>query len=320
MSRLRYDPDWYEFASSVVESAEMRESLPLHDIEGRRRKIEARIRANPFKLPEIIEQTIRYARSQDGHEVPIYHYRLKSSTGSPYRPGPAIIHIHGGGYNTVSAADVTPDLVPYVTAGAEILSVDYRLAPENPFPTPLEDCWVALVWIRSRAAELAIDPTRIALFGESAGGGLAAALAILARDRGFSPPLARQILIYPMIDDRTEIDHTEGRDVFSMVDRATSWASYLGELYKSDKVPPYAAASRIREEDVRGLPRMYIEVGQLDNFLFEVLEYVQKFVKAGVPVEFHLYEGVPHAFHIFAPSSKIARRAFNNRLNAVLSI
>ncbi|KAG6355742.1 hypothetical protein INS49_003707 [Diaporthe citri] len=320
MSELRYDPEWYELARSVLESAQMRECLPLHDVEGRRKKIEARVRANPFTLPEDIEQTIRYARSQDGHEVPIYHYRKKEPTGSRSFPGPAVVHIHGGGYNTVSAADVMPDLVPYVTAGAEILSIDYRLAPENPFPTPLEDCWAALAWIRSSAAELGIDPKRIALFGESAGGGLAAALAMVARDRGFSPPLSKQILIYPMIDDRTETDHTGGRDVFNMVDRVTSWAAYLGELHRSGRVPPYAAAARISDEHVQGLPRMYIDVAQLDNLLYEVLEYVQKFVKAGVPVEFHLYEGVPHAFHIFAPTSKIARRAFENRLNAILDI
>ncbi|KAK2598440.1 hypothetical protein N8I77_011856 [Diaporthe amygdali] len=320
MSELRYDPEWYELASPVLESAQMRESLPLHDIEGRRKKIEAKVKANHFTLPKDIEQTIQYTCSQDGHEVPIYHYRRKSFATSPSRPGPAIMHIHGGGYNTVSVTDIMPDLVPYVSAGAEIWSVEYRLAPEHPFPTPLEDCWAALSWLRSSAPKLGIDPKRIALFGESAGGGLAAALAIMARDRGFSPPLARQILIYPMLDDRTEMDHTGGRDVFTMVDRVTSWASYLGDLHRSDTVPPYAAAARIRKEEVKGLPPMYIDVGQLDNFLFEVLDYVQKFVKAGVPVEFHLYEGVPHAFHIFAPTSKIACRAFDNRLNAVLNI
>lgn len=239
---------------------------------------------------------------------------------SPSCPGSAVIHIHGGGYNTVSAADDTPDTVPYVAAGVEIWSVDYRLAPENPFPTPLDDCWVALAWIRFNAAELGIDPTHIALFGESAGGGLAAALAMVARGWGLSPPLSKQILIYPMIDDRMETDHIGGRDVFITVYRVTSWASYLGELYRSDRVAAYAAAARISEEHFQGLPRMYIDVGQLDNFLYEVLDYVQKFVRAGVAVEFHLYGGVPHAFHIFAPASKIARRAFENRLNAILSV
>lgn len=143
---------------------------------------------------------------------------------------------------------------------------------------------------------------------------------MMARDRGFSPPLARQILIYPMLDDRTETDHTGGRDVFTIVDRITSWASYLGDLHRSDKVPTYAAAVRISEADVKGFPPLYIDVGQLGNFLSGVLAYVQKFVKAGVPGEFHLYEGVPHAFHIFAPTSKVACRAFENKSNAMLSI
>lgn len=150
----------------------MRKPLPLHDIEGRGARIRARVKSIPFTLPENVEQTIRHACSQDGYEIPIYHYHNKeNSPCSASNPGPAVVHIHGGGYNTVSAADITPDLMPYVLAGAEILSVDYRLAPENPFPIPVEDCWAALARIRSNAVELGIDPSRIALFAESPGGG-----------------------------------------------------------------------------------------------------------------------------------------------------
>lgn len=99
-----------------------------------------------------------------------------------------------------------------------------------------------------------------------------------------------------MLDDRMEMDHTGGREVFDMVDRVTSWASYLEELHKSDRIPPYAAAARISDAHVQGLPRIYIDVGQLDNFLYEILAYVQKFFKAGVPVEFHLDESVRMPF------------------------
>lgn len=132
--------------------------------------------------------------------------------------------------------------------------------------------------------------------------------------------LSKQILIYPMIDDQTQTDHTGGRSVFTKVDRVTSWALYLGELHRSDRVPPYATAARVSDEHVQGLARMYIDVGQLDNFLYEVLDYVQKFVKTGLLVECHSYEGVPHAFHTFALTSKIARRAFENRLDSILTI
>jgi acetyl esterase/lipase len=110
-----------------------------------------------------------------------------------------------------------------------MLSIEYRLALEHPFPIPLEDCWSALQWIRSNASELNIDPSRIAIMGESAGGGLAANVSFLARDRGLSPPLAKQILIYPMLDDRTNLDTTDGLAFFDVSDCITGWAAYLGK-------------------------------------------------------------------------------------------
>ncbi|CAK7236416.1 hypothetical protein SBRCBS47491_009629 [Sporothrix bragantina] len=138
--------------------------------------------------------------------------------------------------------------------------------------------------------------------GESAGGGLAAGLVLRARDRQFAPPVAKQILVYPMLDDRTVTDPTGGLAVFDINDVVTGWAAYLGKLYKTEAIPAEAAPARIA--DVTGLPPLYLDVGQLDLFLRKDLAFVNKCVAAGLPVEFHLYVGVPHPFQRFAPASR----------------
>ncbi|KAL4809789.1 Alpha/Beta hydrolase protein [Aspergillus unguis] len=313
MSALRYDPEFYKLAAAGLDKH--REVLPVNDVTNRRARVEAFIKgAGQVTLPADIEQVVHHAKADDNHDIAIYHFRKKGV--DPQAAGPAVAHIHGGGYTCLSAADSAPILASYVsTTGVPILSIDYRLAPENPFPIPLEDCWAVLLWIYDHAAELGINPSRIAIFGESAGGGLAASLALLARDRKLSPPLAKQILVYPMMDDRTETDHTNGMAVFDVNDVITGWSAYLGDLYKSNKVTPYAAAGRV--EDVRGLAPLYLDCGQLDMFIHEGLVHVQKFIAANIPVEFHIYDGVPHAFQRFAPASKVARQAVANRLAAM---
>ncbi|KAF9891532.1 hypothetical protein FE257_003999 [Aspergillus nanangensis] len=314
MSSLRYDPEFAALAGDSL--TDHREVIPVGDIKTRRDRIAHFIeKSQAQELPKDIKQQVHHATAADGHQVAIYHF-----TKEPVRsgPGPAIVHIHGGGYTCLTAGSMTPTLTSYVSiTGVPILSIDYRLSPEHPYPGPLEDCWISLRWIQNHAAELNIDPNRIAIMGESAGGGLTAALAILARDRQLSPPLAKQILMYPMMDDRTETDHTGGLAVFAVEDVVTGWSSYLGALYKTDMVPPYAAAARV--EDVSGLPALYIDCGQLDMFIHEGVAYAHKFVTANIPVECHVYEGVPHAFQRFAPSSQVAQRALANRVAAMRS-
>jgi acetyl esterase/lipase len=313
---LQYDAEFAALAGPAlkVQSVE----LPLHDVQARRARMEAFVAGVRPGLPVGVEQIIHHVKASDGHEVPIYHLHKKdAATDSGLTP--AILHIHGGGYIGVSAEDSTPSIAPYVSSsGVPIFSVDYRLAPENPFPIPLEDCWAALLWLQAHAEEFGIDLTRVAVMGESAGGGLAAGLAQLARDRVLSPPLAKQILIYPMIDDRTVSDFTGGLAIFAVSDVITGWAAYLGAKYGTDEVSPYAAAARIT--DVKGLPPLYLDVGHLDMFAHENLAYVQKFVAANIPTEFHLYTGVPHAFHRFAPTARVTQRAFANRVGAMLSL
>ncbi|KAG9499412.1 hypothetical protein J7337_007868 [Fusarium musae] len=316
MSRLHYDPEFYELGASKIEA--QKHVFPVGDVESRRKQIEDFIRGpgGQQQLPDNVEMLLHDAEASDGFKVKILHFRQKDSLGKQHRPG--IVHVHGGGYTGSSASDYSSTLAAYVSAtGVPMLSVDYRLAPEHPFPVPLEDCWSALLHVQTNAASLGLDPNRIAIMGESAGGGLAAAIAILARDRELSPPLAKQILIYPMLDDRTDKDLTGGLAIFGHQDVLTGWMSYLGDIYKADKVPPIAAPARL--EVFEGLAPLYLDCGGLDMFLREDVAYAQRFIEAGITTELHIYQGVPHAFQRFAPTSAVVKRAFANRVAACTS-
>ena len=208
----------------------------------------------------------------------------------------------------------------YVSAsGTPILSADYRLAPEHPYPVPVEDAYAALAWLHAHAADLGVDPARIGVFGDSAGGGLAAAVSILARDRK-GPAIARQILVMPMLDDRTLTPDPQLAPfvVWSWDDNRTGWQALLGDAVGGPDTPAYAAPARVA--DPAGLPPAYIEVGQLDIFRDEDLTYALRLGQAGVPVEFHLHPGVPHEFDFIAFTSAAARRVIADRVRVLASL
>jgi acetyl esterase/lipase len=219
--------------------------------------------------------------------------------------------MHGGGY-------VIGDRTMYdglfdrwcLDPGMVGVSVGYRRAPETPYPGPLEDCYRALEWTATNAGALGIDPSCIGLYGASAGGGLAAGLALLARDRG-DVDVAFQFLQYPMIDDRqmTPSSRLDGLHVWSRRSNAFGWKAYLGDLYGGDDVPGYAAAARA--EDLGGLPSAYVCVGALDGFRDEDITYAQRMLQAGVPTELHVLPGVPHGFEMMGDSA-IARQSTLN--------
>ncbi len=233
-----------------------------------------------------------------------------------YRPAqvhavlPAILHIHGGGFvlGSPEMADATNRRLA-MELGCRIISVDYRLAPETPFPGAIEDCYAALRWLHSQAAMLRVDPQRIGVKGESAGGGLAAALALLARDRR-GPAIRFQHLTYPMLDDRTVSDPDPnpftGQTMWTRAYNRFGWSSLLGHAAGGAGVSPYAAAARAL--DLAGLPPAFIAVGGLDLFLDENLVYARRLTRAGVPVELHLYPGAFHGFEI-AADARVSRRA-----------
>jgi acetyl esterase/lipase len=187
------------------------------------------------------------------------------------------------------------------------VSVDYRLAPETPYPGPLDDCYAGLAWVHAHAAELGVDTARTGIGGASAGGGLAAGLALLARDRG-EIPVAFQLLIYPMIDDRQITTSSNWLDpIWPPSANAYGWTAYLGAAKGGHHVPVYAAAARAT--DLAGLPPALISVGAIDGFSDEDIDYAVRLRHAGVPVELHVYPGAPHGYDSLAATSTIARRA-----------
>ncbi len=202
-------------------------------------------------------------------------------------------------------------------SGLPVVAPEYRLAPEHPDPTPVEDCYTALQWA---AAHLdLLDADRLVIGGDSAGGGLTAGVALLARDRG-GPSVDAQLLVYPMLDDRTAASNsTLGDDlVWTYGDNATGWGALLGDRFGTDDVSPYAAPARAK--DLSGLPRTFIDVGSVDVFRDEDVAYATRLWAAGVSAELHVYPGVPHAFETFAPESEVARRAVAARIDFLRSV
>jgi acetyl esterase/lipase len=226
-------------------------------------------------------------------------------------PLPAVLHIHGGGYvmgvpemNDARNRQLARDV------GCAVLSVDYRLAPETPFPGGIEDCYAALLWLHRHAAQLGVDAERIAISGESAGGGLAASLALLARDRG-EVPVCFQQLIFPMIDDRTgsggQAHPYAGEFIWTAASNHYAWKALLNGTAGGDSVSAYAAAARA--PNLAGLAPAFIAVGALDLFVDEDIDYARRLIHAGVPTELHVYPGAFHGYQLLAPHARVTRQA-----------
>ena len=262
---------------------------------------------------EVVRTEVTFS-STDGVELSA---RWFAPPGSPR--GSAAVFAHGGG---MIAGDV--DLFdPYVASyaaqsGVPILSVDYRLAPEATGTSPVEDVYSAFVWLAEHADEHGVDPRRIALMGESAGAGLAAGAAILARDDGRG--LARQILIYPMLDDRTDSAPPALAPflTWTVENNETGWTALLGDLLGTDAVPPHVAPGRLT--DHAGLAPLYVEVGELDLFRDEAVAYCQRSWRAGVSTELHVRPGAVHGFDQYLPSATISRRDIADRVHALADL
>jgi len=220
---------------------------------------------------------------------------------------PGVFEIHGGGFVTGSIEMMEPWCqVVAATVGAVVVSVEYRLAPEHPFPAGVEDCYAALCWTSANAAELGIDAARIAVAGQSAGGGLAAATALLARDRG-GPPLRLQVLEIPELDDRLETASMrafEDTPLWNRPNAVWSWRHYLGRDHAGE-VSPYAAPARA--VDLSGLPPAYVSTMEFDPLRDEGILYALRLMQAGVSVELHSYPGTFHGSAL-VPGADASRR------------
>ena len=252
--------------------------------------------------------------SKDGLGIDLRWYARR---GAP--SGSAIVYAHGGGMIAGSVDLYDPVVKDYVlTTGVPFLSVNYRLAPEAKCESLAEDVFSGLGWLVAHASELGVDPGRIAVMGDSAGGGVAAGAAILARDRGI--PLSRQILIYPMLDDRnlTPEPNLAAFANWTYDNNYTGWSALLGDAVAGKEVSPIAAPARLRVFD--GLCDAYIEVGELDIFRDEDIAYAQKLMSAGISTELHVHPGAPHGYERVAPGSQLARRAMADRARVIRTI
>ncbi|GAB4176255.1 MAG: alpha/beta hydrolase [Roseiflexaceae bacterium] len=268
--------------------------------------------APPFPNVEVAERMVPGPAGAPDVRVLVYHPK----TVAP--PFPALLWIHGGGYVIGSAdADDAKARAIVEAVGCVVVSVDYRLAPETPHPGPVEDCYAALKWLHSNAAELRVDPNRIAIGGESAGGSLAAGLGLLTRDRA-EVPLVFQMLIYPMIDDRTVTTSDPhpyvGEFIWNPAANHFGWSALLGQEPGGEGVSPYAAAARAT--DLSGLPATFISVGSLDLFLEENMEYARRLMRVGVPTELHIYPGAYHGFPMMADAT-VSKAYERDRLTAL---
>lgn len=305
-----YDPEVGAGLAALFAAAGDVPLPAVGDVAARRTNVEALQTAIHAQLPMPGDVTIRdfEATADDGTSLLVRWYTKDGAA-----PGPAVLYAHGGGMILSNVAIYDGPVARYVSAtGVPFLSVEYRYAPEFPAPTPVTDCYAALQWLVAHAGELGVDPARIAVMGDSGGGGVAASLAIYARDRG-GPAIARQILVYPMLDDRNTVPDPalEGFLTWSYDDNATGWGALLGAAIGGPDVSPYGAAARL--EDFAGLPPAYIEVGELDIFRDEDVAYAQRLLAAGVSAELHVHPNVPHAFEALVPTAAISRRSALDR-------
>jgi acetyl esterase/lipase len=302
---------------AVMERMPADRTLDLTKISAARARMKKLVLEMLATFPQVegVSQEDRFAPgTQGGPPVRVRIYRADDQSSKL----PALYWIHGGGY-VMGDIDMDDRLMKQMVKriGCVAASVDYRLAPEHPFPTPVEDCYTGLKWLFAHADELGVEPARIAIGGPSGGGGLTAGLGVLARDRK-EVQVAYQLLIYPMIDDRnaTAAAHaiTDPR-VWNRESNRLGWKAYLGRDGGGADVSPYAAATRAT--DLSNLPPTYISVGTLDLFVDENIDYAQRLIQAGVPTELHVYPGAFHGFDMFAPSARVSKQFKADRDNAL---
>ena len=300
--KYRIDPELMDFV----------DSLPLTDFSDPQRartgleEMAAQM-APPMPLDELEIEDRSIPGPQDEPQVTVRIYSPKQKPDAV----PGLLYIHGGGF-VVGSLETEHFGVAAIAQTLNIVavSVDYRLAPEHPFPAGMEDCYAALSWLHDNAAALGVDVQRIGVCGSSAGGGLSAAVALLARDRK-GPPLCFQFLGIPELDDRLDTPSMRqftDTPVWNRPNAEYSWKFYLGDavIPGSPDVSPYAAPARMQKLD--GLPPAYISVAEFDPLRDEGLRYGMRLLEAGVPVELHCYPGTYHGSFMFSEAAVSLRQ------------
>ncbi|MEF2978916.1 alpha/beta hydrolase [Subtercola sp. YIM 133946] len=280
-------------------------------IEGLRRTIAAKC-PTPRDLQRmgvIVHDVQAPARHGEG-VVPLTILQSPHATG----PRPCVYLIHGGGMIAGTRMLRLDALAEWVLEfGVTVVSVDYRLAPEHPFPAGIDDCYAGLTWIHDNAAAFSIDTDFVIVNGASAGGGLAFAVALMARDLG-APAISHLIVQCPMLDDRNESPSSwelDGDGPWDRRSNLTAWHALLGDAAGGPDTSPYAAPARAH--DLGGLPPTYLDVGQVETFRDETLQFATRLSQAGVVLEFHLWPGAWHGFDYSAPHAAVSQLSNTTR-------
>jgi acetyl esterase/lipase len=318
MRGFSLNPEVAAVLAAAIEASGPPPTPPVGDVSSRRIALDGMLdyfnnQAQPAAAH--VEISDHSVTAPDGATLLARWYRPPASSDTA-----AVLYLHGGGMILGSVQIFDGPVSRYVArTGVPMLSVQYRLAPEHPHPTPVEDAYAGLLWLANNADRLGVDSDRLAVMGDSAGGGLAAGVAILSRDRQ-GPTLAHQLLIYPMLDDRntTPDPYIAPFAGWSYDDNVTAWDALLGSERMDRPIDSSAAPARLT--DATGLPPAYIEVGQLDIFRDEDVQYALALSRAGVPVELHLHPGVPHEFDAIAFTADVAHRALADRDRVLRSL
>ncbi len=302
------DPELRDVAQYMRAMYEGLSPMSMEKLEARRAGIAA-LATPPLPNIPVLEKSIP---GIDGNpDVTIFIVNAKSGEASP-----GILHLHGGGFNASSARSGLPGIQELAAAlDCLAVTVEYRLAPETTYPGALQDCYAALAWMHDNAAEIGLDPSRIVLLGESAGGGHAALLSLHARDQG-KYGIAYQALIYPMLDDRTASSQAVPPHIgaFGWNGDANrfGWQCFLGQEPGTDLVPTAAVPGR--RHDLAGLPATFIGTGALDLFVIEDINFALRLIEAGVPTELEVVPGAIHGFDMLAKHSAISQRFHETKL------
>lgn len=308
----------YNYDPELIPIVDLLPKIDFTDIGHARAEAKELIKQAP--VPDSSKLNITEEKiNPDKNDPPIWVrvYTPKSKQGRT----PALLQIHGGGY-IIGDLDSEHDLSIRLALdlGVVVVSVDYRLAPEFPYPAALHDCYNALCWLHENASSLGVEPSQIGVFGQSAGGGLAAALALYSRDNN-GPNICHQCLIFPELDDRLETTSAQYDDtpIWYRRNALLSWQYYLGSQYTrgAEGIPYTASPARASARDLAGLPPAYITAMEFDPLRDEDIAYATELLKAGVSVELHSFKGTFHGSTIIAGHANISRRSHEEMIYAI---
>jgi len=294
---MQLDPEIQQYIESIAPFDINKENVLEH------REIAAQLSLPTLYKSNIIKRTIMVPDNDNDRDILVYIYQSSSLSSAPQ---PALLWMHGGGYVVGNADEERAKLIAD-KLNITVFSVEYRLAPEHPYPAAIHDCFTVLKYIASNANDLNIDDDRIAIGGHSAGGGLAASLALMNRDKK-GPKLVFQLLIYPMIDNLH--DTLSGRIpdhyVWNRRNSFNTWEMYFNGNNPGLDASPYAAAARAK--DLGNLPAAYVSVGTEDLFRDEAIEYARRLIGDGVACELAVFPGLCHAAELIVPQARVSRR------------